>query len=164
MMDRNEVYLAIDGERDYQDRKWGTIEERGKQVGSWLTLMRHCLTKAESDWATTRGDADALDEIRKVVAVGVACMEQHGAVPRSAEYTEPVVFSSTNNYGTGPDHEDDVYTVEEFRAKCASKMFVDSDGYGHPVKDSKSDVNIYVCPSKRDRIPRDATHVVWFNK
>ena len=81
-MERSEVYLVVDGERDYQNRKWGTIDERPKQVGSWLTLMRHCLTKAESDWATSRGDESALDEIRKVVAVGVACMEQHGAVKR----------------------------------------------------------------------------------
>lgn len=81
-MERSEVYAVVDGERDYQNREWGTIEQRPKQVGSWLTLMRHCLAKAESNWATSRGDESALHEIRKLVAVGVACMEQHGAVKR----------------------------------------------------------------------------------
>jgi hypothetical protein len=82
-MERKEVYSIINDERVFQDRKWGTIQERPKQVGSWLTLMRYILTKAEADWSTSIGDYDALDEIRKVVAVGVACMEQHGAVPRN---------------------------------------------------------------------------------
>ena len=90
-MERSEVYSVIDGERDYQDRTWGTIEQRPKQVGSWLTLMRHCLTKAETEWATTRGDEYALDEIRKVVAVGIACMEQHGAMRRKPAEPPQVV-------------------------------------------------------------------------
>lgn len=88
-MERKEVYSVVNDERVYQDRRWGTIEERPKQVGAWLTLMRHLLTKSESDWATSRGDYDALDEIRKLVAVGVACMEQHGAVARN-----PIDFAS----------------------------------------------------------------------
>lgn len=81
-MDRDKVYLVIDHERDYQDNKWGTIEERPKQVGAWLTLMRFLLTKAEENWATNDGDELAMHEIRKLTAVGIACMEQHGAVKR----------------------------------------------------------------------------------
>lgn len=90
-MERKEVYSVINDERVFQDRKWGTIADRPKQVGAWLTLMRHLLTKAESDWATSSGDHNALDEIRKLVAVGVACMEQHGAVPRN-----PIDFAAIN--------------------------------------------------------------------
>lgn len=81
-MNRSDVYACIDGERDYQDRKWGSPQQRPKQVGAWLTLMRALLTRAESEWAVSDGDTEALEQIRKVTAVGVACMEQHGAVER----------------------------------------------------------------------------------
>jgi len=80
---KSEVLSAIHDERVFQNRKWGTINEHPHEVGGYLTLMRKLLTDAESAWSTTRGDAGALDEIRKVVAVGIACMEQHGPVPRS---------------------------------------------------------------------------------
>lgn len=80
---------AIIGERAHQDAKWGTIEERPKQVGSWLTLMRKLLRDAEDAWATSGDDAGALEELRKVVAVGVACFEQHGVPLRDAPAIEP---------------------------------------------------------------------------
>lgn len=34
---------------------------------------------------TKRGALDALNDVRKVVAVGVACMEQHGPVGRASD-------------------------------------------------------------------------------
>lgn len=80
---------AIIGERAHQDAKWGTVEERPKQVGSWLTMMRKLLRDAEDVWATNGDDAGALEELRKVVAVGVACFEQHGVEMRDAPAIEP---------------------------------------------------------------------------
>lgn len=79
-------------------------------------------------------------------------------------YTEKVKFSSTNNYGCGPDDEDDVYTVEEFAAHCRNHSFVDYDGFGHPVRDGLCDPRVTVSPSRIADIPADATHVVWYNK
>lgn len=79
--------------------------------------------------------------------------------------TDPVNFTKTNQYGCGPDDEDDVYTVEEFLAKVASKAFIDYDGFGHPVKDRMADESIWVRPSTaKEQIPADATHIVWFNR
>ena len=78
-----EVADAIHDERVFQNRKWGTVQEHPHEVGGWLTIMRKLLSDAEAAWASNRGDEGALDEIRKVVSVGVACMEQHGPVPRS---------------------------------------------------------------------------------
>jgi hypothetical protein len=78
-----DVLTAIHDERVYQNRKWGTIAEHPHEVGGYLTLMRKLLRDAEDEWQSKRGDISALDELRKVVAVGIACMEQHGAVPRS---------------------------------------------------------------------------------
>jgi len=78
-----DVLSAIHDERVFQNRKWGTVTDHPHEVGGWLTIMRKILTDADAAWAGNKGDIGALDEIRKVVAVGIACMEQHGPVPRS---------------------------------------------------------------------------------
>lgn len=74
--------VSVIEERSYQDRKWGTVQQRPHEVGGYITIMRKLLSDAEAAWATSRGDASALDELRKVVAVGVACFEQHGVPHR----------------------------------------------------------------------------------
>ena len=79
-------------------------------------------------------------------------------------YLDSVKFSSTDNYGCGPEDEDDVYTVDEFRACCAQGAFIDYDGFGHPVKDNLFDGDIDIRPSRLHEIPEDATHIVWYNK
>lgn len=78
-----EVLSAVHDERVFQNRKWGTIEQHPHEVGGYLTLMRKLLTDAEAQWSSNRGDIGALDEVRKVVAVGIACMEQHRPISRS---------------------------------------------------------------------------------
>jgi hypothetical protein len=79
-------------------------------------------------------------------------------------YSQKVNFTKTGQYGCGPEGEDDVYTVKQFRNLCSNKLFVDYDGYGHPVKESLADESITIKPSRLDAIPADATHVVWYNK
>ena len=79
-------------------------------------------------------------------------------------YTKPVNFTVTGTYGSSPDGEDDVYTIEEFCNLCKSKMFIDYDGFGHPVKDKLYDPTIIIVPSKLNKIPKDATHIVWYNR
>lgn len=79
-------------------------------------------------------------------------------------YTKPVRFSATNRYGCGPDYEDDVYTVEEFRCHVANRSFIDHDGFGYPVRDGLADDTVLIKPSLVEAIPSDATHVVWFNR
>lgn len=76
------VFAVIVDERNHQDKKWGTIEEHPHEVGSWLTILDQLVEDAKRAYMSQRGDAGALDEIRKVVGVGVACMEQHGVVHR----------------------------------------------------------------------------------
>ena len=82
-MTRSEVYKVIDGERDYQDslspdRTVGVQH----QVGSYLTMLRSYLAKAEQQWTNTAGDSAALSEIRKIAAIATRCMEDHGAPER----------------------------------------------------------------------------------
>lgn len=90
LMARKDVYHAIDSERDYQDAKWGPLPERSHEVGAWLTVMRHCLNKAEAAWTPQPTDVDALKEIRQIAAVAVACMEQHGVACRTIDGQECV--------------------------------------------------------------------------
>lgn len=84
-----EVFSSVHDERVYQDRKWGNPDQHPHEVGGYITLMRKILNDAEIAWSTSRGDDGALDELRKVVAVGFACMEQHGVIERS-----PVDFAA----------------------------------------------------------------------
>lgn len=88
MIDQPTVFAAVARERAYQDRKWGTPEEHPHEVGAWLTLMRKELHEAEEAWCSHRGDVGALEEILQVIAVGVACLEQHGVVERFAATME----------------------------------------------------------------------------
>jgi hypothetical protein len=79
-------------------------------------------------------------------------------------YRKQVTFTKTNQYGCGPDDEDDVYTVAEFLQHVADHSFIDYDGFGYPVKNGKYDPDIVISPSKIDQIPSDATHIVWYNR
>ena len=81
-MERTKVYEVVDSERDYQDRKWGTVEQHPHEVGGWLLLMENALRKAKEAWASTPNEDAALEEVRKVIGLGVACGEQFGLRPR----------------------------------------------------------------------------------
>ncbi len=93
---RAEVYEAIDGEREYQDQRWhknSTPSEGQHETAAFLTYIREYLGRAEllasecaDDTVAPGGHRfareTALDMVRKVTALGVACMEQNGAPKR----------------------------------------------------------------------------------
>jgi hypothetical protein len=80
---RDEVYAAIDGERDYQDAlPPSRTDGKVKTVGDYLTLARVCLNRADADYTGNPGDLQALDELRKVAALIVHCLEVHGCPQR----------------------------------------------------------------------------------
>jgi hypothetical protein len=80
--------------------------------------------------------------------------------PLQLKIEEYIMYSEKVNFPG----EDDVYTVEEFKEMCECGGFIDYDGFGYPVKDSLADENITVFPSKLNKIPLDATHIVWYNR
>ena len=88
-MDRKEVYNAIDEEREYQ-QKWDrerddkSLPKRDETmaVEAWILWMEDYLQKARSAASTFVDKTEALHAIRKVVALGVACMEYNGAPRR----------------------------------------------------------------------------------
>lgn len=96
MTTRNEVYAAIDSERDYQDRKWGATlsgdrepnVEAGQKGGDrsvdefalYISGYTNDLVHNASHFGKTR---QKLEIIRKIGALAVAAMEQHGAPHRA---------------------------------------------------------------------------------
>lgn len=88
---RTEVYDLIDGERAYQDRRWGAErmvgpkEPHDHSPQEWLTYMRDYIEEA-LHIGCREEDAVAFTKqlaiIRKVTALGVVAMENHGAPPR----------------------------------------------------------------------------------
>jgi len=80
---RAAVYAAIDGERDYQDALWDHDSSPHKlSVEAWLVYMDVYLREAKEQ-ITREADVTAkpkvLATIRKITAMGVACMELNGA-------------------------------------------------------------------------------------
>lgn len=84
-MTREQVQQLIAKERDYQDSKWGRLEDRPREVGTWITLLGKFITDAQIAYCCSVGDMQALSEIRKVAALAFACLEQHGAPSRRSE-------------------------------------------------------------------------------
>lgn len=84
--DRSEVYAALDSERDYQDYRWGLTPSRGQHtVAEFILFMLDYLDQARHDVSRNPEPHAAklgLDALRKVTAMGVACMEQNGVVKR----------------------------------------------------------------------------------
>jgi hypothetical protein len=87
---REEVYKAVDSERDYQDAQRGNAaRHEGYKAGEnhpaeFILYMEKCLADArEAVYKGSTGANDCLQFVRKVTALGVACMEQHGAPQRA---------------------------------------------------------------------------------
>jgi hypothetical protein len=85
---RQEVYASIDSERAYQNSRWNsntTTSEGLHSLEEWVVYMRSYLREAEDQLSRNAkqiGDPLALATIRKIVSMGVAAMEQHGAPRR----------------------------------------------------------------------------------
>lgn len=83
---RESVYAALDSEREYQDAKGVAnggephrheLESFVLYMDDYMTELKHQLSRQWTD--TGRVHPSCLDTLRKVTALGVAAMEQHGA-------------------------------------------------------------------------------------
>lgn len=91
MMLREKVYDAIDSEREYQDQRWGgPSHDQIHELASWVVYMEHYVDKAKAAISSpsTEGSEEITDNIRKVAALAVACMENHGVRPRYFPYVK----------------------------------------------------------------------------
>jgi len=76
-MDRKNVYSLIDNERNYQDKKWKNRDN--VSISTELLIMQRHLNKAiKSHVSVNLNGRLTLDQVRKIVAVGVRCLEIHG--------------------------------------------------------------------------------------
>ena len=90
MASRAEVYKCIDGERDYQEMRIvrdgsTTLTEGPHTPEEFLLYMEHYMHLAREKASTVWGPkakTEILDVLRKVTALGVACMEANGVVAR----------------------------------------------------------------------------------
>lgn len=86
MIERKDVYSAIDDERDYQDslRKDvynDTKEDSEKSLADFIIYIEYTLNRCKESSYFLK-DRDVLSYMRKIAALAVACMETHGVVER----------------------------------------------------------------------------------
>lgn len=87
-MTRQEVYSVVDTERDYQEAIWANLNKQINNPSSFILWMEDYLAQARKLASTTdesRGTetcAAIMEVIRKVTAMGVACMEINDAPKR----------------------------------------------------------------------------------
>ena len=94
------VVEAIKSEREYQLRRWGFRQANGvmieapHSVNDFLVYMQDYLTETFHEASRKSGNAAALESLRKVVTLGIACFEQHGVPRRKFELT---VYNGRDN-------------------------------------------------------------------
>lgn len=83
MPNRAEVYKVIDGEREYQNNLGGSRTDGSpKSVGDYIMMLDYYLSHAKEAWVNNPGIKMAMHDVRKIAAIAVRCMEEHGAPPR----------------------------------------------------------------------------------
>lgn len=90
---RARVYEVLNDERAYQDKQWGPVPSRGEHTpAEWLVYIadytREAMTQCSRGADPAAAEA-ALRTIRKITAMGVACMEQCGAYSRFTDPPKP---------------------------------------------------------------------------
>lgn len=76
---RSDVFSAIDGEVEYQFAKFG---ENPHEIDAFATYIRQ-YSRILDETATAPNTPEAkLTVVRKIAAIAVRCMEQHGAPKR----------------------------------------------------------------------------------
>jgi len=84
---RSDAYKAIDSERDFQDSF--VLPERQyyqtHTLGEFILMLNQYAAQAQEKWTHHSDKEDvppSLHEVRKIAAIAVRCMEQHGAPKR----------------------------------------------------------------------------------
>lgn len=84
-MERKDVYLAIDSERDYQDLKWGVLDNPNYvsyEPSQFLIDIEMHLNKAKN-FNYNIDKENVMNELRKIAGLCVKCCEVHGVKNRN---------------------------------------------------------------------------------
>ena len=81
-----ETVLAVESERQYQDLLAPHQVEEPLSIGEEIALLHKYLAQTLEAWSNDfkYPEMDALEGIRKVAGISMRCMENHGAIKRSA--------------------------------------------------------------------------------
>lgn len=85
------IMAALKTERQYQVRRWGvrqpdgTFQELPHSKEDFLLYMQDYLSEAIRQISRSGDEQPALETIRKVVTLGIACFEQHGVPERELQ-------------------------------------------------------------------------------
>ncbi len=85
MTPRDEVYVAIDSERNYQNWKWGDPPHEIDAFACYISGYTNKLIEL----CSTTDSSERLDIIRKIAGLCVVCMEQHGSPMRAIPQVYP---------------------------------------------------------------------------
>ncbi len=89
-MNRGDVYAAIDGELEYQKQRWGQSLSGNRpgngerSLDEFVLYMEGYMRDAVHAASHYADPEVTLDVLRKVVALGVRCFEQHGVPQRKS--------------------------------------------------------------------------------
>lgn len=77
MLNRKYIYESIDSERKYQDNLDRNVIKNQTPL-EHLSIIRK-ITRDMEDWFYNNPGQPPMDYMRKIAAVAVKCMEEHGA-------------------------------------------------------------------------------------
>ena len=78
-LERSDVYAFIDSERDFQDDMGKNFDHKGvPSFEAELLLLEQYVKKAKEKWTTSPDNTILMLEVRKIAAISVRCMENHG--------------------------------------------------------------------------------------
>lgn len=149
----NEILDAIYKERAYQDSKWCTIDQNPHTVAEWLLIMEGELEEAKQAWRKGVDDTDALREILQVIAVGIACLEQHGV----GDVSDNIILF--DNIQTSPGR---IYRCGEYhdlKYNASRKQFIVSGIGGKELFASASRTAVLAFLRKLDEMTEPEYHV-----
>ncbi len=89
MATRQEVYAAIDSERDYQENL-SRNEFKQQTPMEHVSIIRTIVNRSDDHWYDVAGQLP-MDFMRKIAGVAVRAMEQHGAPKRGGDLSAKYV-------------------------------------------------------------------------
>lgn len=108
-----QAFLAVKREREFQDAKWGSIENRNSDIHRWCDFIEEELREVQE--AIEAGDEEhALEEMIQVAALAIACIETHGVYERKElrEDGRSNDLRGVMGESSGPDRDHDERSIE----------------------------------------------------
>lgn len=77
---QHQAITFVIAEREHQDRKWGSLEERSQSLPGFIAVVEAETAEAKAGWIkNVQGNHSALSELVQVAATAIAAIEKYGA-------------------------------------------------------------------------------------